>query len=219
MSWFTKALSGSIGKKLLMAATGLFLVVFLVEHLIGNLLLLREDPNVFNDYAKAFGENIFIRIMEPILFAGFIIHMTYAAVITVQNNKARPVGYAVSGASQNSSWFSRNMFLTGSIIFIFLVIHLKHFFVPHKLHLGAAEAETLWAESRIVFKNPAYVGLYVFSMILLGFHLVHGFASSFQTLGLRHPKYTPAIKVVGYAFAVLVPGLFAMIPLVIFFRG
>ena len=212
MSWFTKALSGSIGRKLIMAASGLFLVTFLLEHLIGNLLLLNDDKTVYNGYAKFMGENIVISILEYVLFAGFIIHIVFAIIITIQNKKVRPVGYAVSNASENSSWFSRNMGLTGLTIFAFLALHLKTFFLPHKVGIGQKNAETLWDEAVYTFSSPVYVGIYVVAMTLLAFHLVHGFQSSFQTLGARHPKYTPLIKGTGYGFAIIVPALFALIP-------
>ena len=99
MSWFTKAFSGSIGKKIIMALSGLFLVVFLIEHLIGNLLLLSEDKGIYNGYAKFMGDNILISILEYVLFGGFIIHIAYGIYITIQNNNARPIGYKVTNAS------------------------------------------------------------------------------------------------------------------------
>ncbi|HEX8547493.1 MAG TPA: succinate dehydrogenase, partial [Cytophagaceae bacterium] len=109
MSWFGKAFSSSIGKKVIMALTGLFLVIFVLEHLLSNLLLLSNDPSDFNGYAEFMSTNIFIRAAEYILFAGFIIHIVYAAIVTYKNNKARPTGYAVNKPNDNSTWVSRNM--------------------------------------------------------------------------------------------------------------
>lgn len=212
MSWFTKALSGSIGRKIIMAASGLFLVVFLLEHLIGNLLLLSDDKTIYNGYAKFMGENIVISVLEYVLFAGFIIHIAYGIIITAKNKQARPAGYAVNNPSENSSWASRNMVLTGLAIFAFLALHLKTFFLPHKVGIGEKLAPTLWDEAVHAFSSPLYVGIYVVAMILLALHLSHGFASSFQTFGARHPKYTPCIKATGYGFAILVPLLFTLIP-------
>jgi succinate dehydrogenase / fumarate reductase, cytochrome b subunit len=133
MSWFTTALSGPIGRKLLMAASGLFLIVFLLEHLLSNFLLLSSDPGGFNGYAKFMGDNIFIRVFEYVLFAGFILHIIVAGVVTYQNKKARPVGYAYNNPSENSTWFSRNMGLSGLVVLVFLLLHLQSFFFPHKL--------------------------------------------------------------------------------------
>jgi len=216
MSWFRKALSGSIGQKLVMAITGLFLIVFLVEHLIGNLMLLEKDGTSFNNYVL-FMDNPFIKVAEYILFAGFIFHIAYAAIITTKNKKARPIGYQYSTPSQNSSWFSRNMGLSGSIVFIFLVVHLSHFFIPYKITHSADN--TLYDTAIIVFSQTWVVVLYVIGMCLLSFHLNHGFQSAFQTLGLRHSKYTPFIKKLGTAFAIVVPAAFAYIPIYIhFFR-
>lgn len=218
MSWFTKAFSGSIGQKLIMALTGLFLVTFLIEHLLSNLMLLKDDGTDYNNFAEFMGSNPIIKAAEYVLFAGFIFHIVYAAIITAQNKKARPIGYAVSNAGENSSWFSRNMGLSGSIVFIFLVVHLKTFFINYKV-LGnyTTEAPTLYDGAVLAFKNPIYVVLYVVAMVLLAFHLNHGFASAFQTLGLRHTKYTPFIKGLGTAFSIVVPAMFAFIPVYMYF--
>ena len=222
MSWFNRALTGTIGQKIIMAVTGLFLVTFLIEHLIGNWLLLDSDGTAFLAYCEFMKTNPIIKIAEYVLFAGFITHIVYAIIITRKNKMARPQGYAYNNPSANSSLFSRNMGLSGSIVFIFLVIHLKQFFITHKLmpSLNAAwtPERNLYDETIYVFtQEPLYVILYVVAMGLLGFHLNHGFQSAFQTLGLRHPKYTPFIKGLGTAFAIIVPALFAYIPLYIYF--
>jgi succinate dehydrogenase / fumarate reductase, cytochrome b subunit len=213
MNWFRKALSGSIGQKLIMAITGLFLVTFLLEHLLGNLLLLYHDPTIYNGYAEFMGNNPVIKAAEFVLFAGFIFHIVYAAVITAKNKKARPQDYAYSKPGENSSWFSRNMGLTGLLVFLFLALHLWSFFFPHKIFHTAEVSlhEDAWAK----FSQPGYVVIYVTAMFLLGLHLNHGFQSAFQTLGLRHSKYTPFIKSLGTWFAILVPAGFALIPIYI----
>jgi succinate dehydrogenase / fumarate reductase cytochrome b subunit len=219
MSWFTNALSGTIGRKVIMALSGIFLIFFLLEHFLSNLLLLTNDPNDFNGYAEFMKSNIFIKAAEYILFAGFIIHIVYAAILTYKNKKARPIGYAVNNPGENSTWFSRNMGLTGSIILIFLLVHLNSFFFPHKLpNPISGEAHTdLYTDAYQKFHNVPYTMFYVFAMLLLSFHLRHGFQSSFQTLGARHPKYTPFIKGLGTGFAILIPLGFALIPLIICF--
>jgi succinate dehydrogenase / fumarate reductase, cytochrome b subunit len=219
MSWFTNALSGTIGRKVIMALSGIFLIFFLLEHFLSNLLLLSSDPNDFNGYAEFMKTNIVIRAAEWVLFAGFIIHIVYAAILTYKNKQARPIGYAANNPGENSSWFSRNMGLTGSIILIFLLVHLNSFFFPHKLPnpiSGVAHTD-LYHDAYEKFHNVPYTLFYVFAMLLLSFHLNHGFASSFQTLGARHPKYTPFIKGLGTAFAILIPLGFALIPVIICF--
>lgn len=215
MSWLSKALSGTIGQKLIMALTGLFLITFLIEHLLGNLLLLSSDGTAFNDFVEFMGHNPFIKVMEYVLFGGFIAHITYAAILTRRNRKARPQGYVTTNASQNSSWFSRNMGLTGSLVLVFLIIHLRTFFIPHKITHTAVN--TMYDDAIIAFSNGWYTLFYVIAMGLLAFHLNHGFQSAFQTLGLRHPKYTPFIKKLGTTFAILVPAAFAFIPVYIYF--
>ena len=104
------------------------------------------------------------------------------------------------------------MWLTGLTIFAFLILHLKDFFLTHKVIVFEPQAATLYDEAVWAFSDPLWVGIYIAAMIILAFHLVHGFASSFQTLGARHPKYTPFIKACAYGFAIVVPGLFALIP-------
>ncbi|UII29905.1 succinate dehydrogenase cytochrome b subunit [Fulvivirga ulvae] len=226
MSWFTKAMSSTLGKKLLMALTGLFLVIFLVVHLSGNLqLLLNDEGRAFNVYAKFMTTNPLIKTTSFILYATFIIHIVWAILITVSNKKARPVGYAKTSASTNSTWSSRNMGILGTIIFIFLVIHLKNFwYVMHwgpieMVQYDGQEYRDLYATVDIAFSQLWYVVLYVVAMLGLMFHLFHGFSSAFQTLGLNHVKYNPVIKFVGVAFAIIVPAMFAAIPVIIYFKN
>ncbi|WMJ75423.1 succinate dehydrogenase cytochrome b subunit [Cytophagaceae bacterium ABcell3] len=218
MNWFARAFSGSIGRKLIMSLTGIFLISFLIVHLSGNFLLIRDDGGVaFNAYAHFMKENPIIKLMEIVLAFGFIFHIVFAAFLTSSNKKARPTAYAHNNASANSSWFSRNMGLTGSIILIFLILHLRTFFIPHKAGWFEPRADNMYDEAVIAFSSGLYVLFYVFAMILLAFHLVHGFSSAFQTLGLRHPKYFPAIRLIGYGFAIIVPLLFAFIPVYMYF--
>ena len=163
--------------------------------------------------------NIFIRVLEPVLFAGFIVHVIYAAIITYNNRKARPIGYEYNKPSENSTWFSRNMGLTGLVILAFLLLHLNSFFFPHKLpNPISGEAHTdLYHDAYEKFHVMPYTLFYIFCMFLLALHLNHGFQSAFQTIGARHPKYTPFIKCCGTAFAILVPLGFAFIPAYICF--
>lgn len=223
MSWFTNAISSTLGRKVLMALTGLFLIIFLIVHLSGNLQLLMDDGGKsFNIYAKFMTTNPVIKTTSYLLYATFIIHIIWAIILTLHNKGARPVNYAVSKGSTNSTWSSRNMGILGTIIFIFLVIHLRNFW--YEMHWGGIqtvnydgeEVKDLYSVVNASFAQTWYVILYVVAMLGLMFHLFHGFKSAFQTLGLNHPKYNPVIKGVGYAFAVIIPALFAAIPIIMY---
>lgn len=262
----------SVGRKMIMGLTGLFLVSFLFVHLSGNLLLFKSDGGVsFNEYTRFMTTNPIIRVMEWVLFAGFIFHIIYAAILTRQNRKARPVAYAYKGGKgESSSWFSRNMGLSGSVILAFLIIHLVMFWGKYKFGDATAQVsiEEAYSMAYKVKQDIAYgsdaefvesgtyvdleeylllkednranemvkgismtevvkasfgewyiVLFYVLSMVLIAFHLNHGFQSSFRTLGLMHKKYTPLIQKAGMAISVVLPLIFAAMPLVFFFRS
>lgn len=206
----------TVGRKLLMALTGLFLCLFLCEHLYTNLLLYKLDGGAaFEEMSKFLQGNIIIRTIEYALFGGIILHVIDGLMITLHNRKARPVRYEVSNQSGNSTWFSRNMGLTGSIILVFLIIHLKTFFIPHRfMH----ETITMSDSVAIAFQSPVYSGLYVIAMILLGAHLNHGFQSAFHTLGLNNKKYFSTLKATGTAFALLMMIGFASFPIMFYFE-
>ncbi|UOQ74773.1 succinate dehydrogenase cytochrome b subunit [Hymenobacter cellulosilyticus] len=221
MSWISKTFSSSIGRKIIMSITGLFLCSFLVVHLIGNLQLFKDDGGqAFNVYSHFMGTNPLIRTVEWVLVLGFGFHIYESIVLTQRNKTARGANYVSNHAEQNSPWQSRNMGLLGTIILIFLLVHLYNFF--YRARFGELDPDinnnddlyTLVATS---FKQLWYVILYVAAQIALGYHLIHGFRSAFQTLGLNHRKYTPAIKFVGYAFSVIVSAGFAAMPLYFYF--
>lgn len=225
MSWFSEAISSTLGRKLLMALTGLFLIIFLFVHLIGNFQLLADDGGEsFNIYAKFMTSNPVIKTTSYLLYATFVVHIIWAILLTLQNKKSRPIGYAKTAGSTNSTWSSRNMGILGTFVFIFLVIHLRGFW--YEMHWGGiptanydgVEVKDLYTVVQEAYSQWWYVAVYVVSMILLMFHLVHGFQSAFQTLGLNHPKYNPVIKVVGLAYAIIVPGAFAAIPILMFIK-
>lgn len=222
MNWFTRLLSSTLGRKLLMALTGLFLILFLIVHLIGNLQLLKTDGGqAFNVYAKFMTSNPIIKTISYVNYTFILIHVIWAILLTRRNRAARgSEGYAVS--KNSSPWTSRNMGILGTLIFIFLIIHLRGFWaqmhwggIPVKVYDGE-EVKDLYAVVDLAYSSAWYVVLYVVSMAVLAFHLWHGFASSFQTLGLNHAKYNPVIKFVGQAFAIVVPALFALIPIWMF---
>jgi succinate dehydrogenase / fumarate reductase, cytochrome b subunit len=226
MNWLVNALTSTIGRKILMALTGLFLILFLVVHLIGNLQLLRGDNGeAFNTYAEFMGHNPLVQTISVLNFGFILLHIVVSILLTVRNRKARPVPYAYE--RNHSTWNSRNMGILGTIILIFLVVHLRTFWYRSKFgelgmvkYDGADEAvKNLYEATVVAFQEWWLVGLYVVSMAGLAFHLAHGFQSAFTTFGLNHPKYTPFIKKVSLAFSIVVPAGFAFIPVYIFLAG
>jgi succinate dehydrogenase / fumarate reductase cytochrome b subunit len=215
-------LGSSLAKKYWMALTGLFLCIFLIAHLAGNLQLLDMSPEgqlKFNAYAKFMTTFPPVKVVSYLLYASILFHAFDGFLLTIQNRKARPVKYAYEKPGANSAWYSRQMALLGTLILVFLVIHMKRFW--YEMHWGELGVDAdgnkdLYAVVAAAFSQLWYVTLYVIMMGVLAFHLLHGFASSFQSLGLNHPRYTPIIKNVGVFFAVIVPIFFALIPVWMF---
>ncbi|MBN2613409.1 MAG: succinate dehydrogenase [Bacteroidales bacterium] len=217
--------TSSIGKKLMMSLAGLFLLAFLLLHLAINItLILYKDTETFNRAATFMGTNPVIKVMEVILFGGFLLHMVYGAVLQVGNLMARPKGYKKANYSQ-TSFFSKYMLHTALIITIFLVLHLFDFWVKNKF-LGSvheityADGETYHNLGALVlerFKIGWVVVVYVVLLLGLGFHLHHGFQSAFQTLGINHKSYTPVIKTLGVLYSVVVTTGYISIPVYIYF--
>lgn len=205
----------SVGRKLVMALTGLFLSIFLVEHLYGNLLLYKFDAGLaFNEYSAWMAGNLFIRTVEFGLFAGFIIHIIDGLYLTLQNRKARPVRYAVSQQNGNSTWFSRNMGLTGSFVLFFLIVHLRSFFFPHRVF---HPENSMAYDVANAFQSNWYSALYVLAMVILGAHLNHGFQSAFQTVGVNNQKYRKSLRMMGSIFALIIMIGFASFPVMFYF--
>jgi succinate dehydrogenase / fumarate reductase cytochrome b subunit len=205
----------SIGQKLLMALTGLFLCSFLVVHLTGNLLLFKQDGGAaFNQYSQFMSTSPLIRIIEIGLFLGFAIHVVVGTRLWLANRQVRPQAYSVNASSETTPAASRITFLTGSIVFIFLVIHIKTFFIPSRF--GGTNL-TMYELARESFSKPLYSTFYVVAFVLLAYHLKHGFQSAFQTFGVRASKYVRLIEGVGIIFWFLIPLGFAIIPLFFLF--
>jgi succinate dehydrogenase / fumarate reductase cytochrome b subunit len=211
-------LYSSIGKKVIMGVTGLFLISFLVVHCFLNSLIFFNDGGLtFNAGAHFMASNWLIRAMELVLFLGLILHSVQALLLTLENQKARPQGYEKFHGSANSTWYSRSMGLLGTLLLIFLIVHLAHFWVKSRFTgLPGHDSdghENLYAVMQQTFTYTWVVLLYCLSMVSLAYHLLHGFQSAFQTLGLNHKKYTPFIKKFGVAFAIIIPLIFAAMPL------
>jgi succinate dehydrogenase / fumarate reductase cytochrome b subunit len=218
MAWLAKSLNSSLGKKLLMAITGLFLISFLVIHCGLNATIFLNDGGVsFNEGAEFMGTNPIIRTMEIVLFGGLLLHIFDGLRLWLDNKKKRPVAYAVVDGAANSKWYSRSMGLLGTLLLLFLIIHLKHFWYFSRLTDGL-ESRTLFAEMQAVFTNPWVVIVYVLGCVSLGYHLLHGFQSAFQTLGWNHPKYTPTIKMIGAIYAIVISAVFAAMPIAFYFN-
>lgn len=258
MNKFLSIFSLSIGRKLLMALTGLFLVVFLLVHVSGNLQLFKHDNGLaFNTYSVFMTTNPLIKTVSYLLYATIILHSILALVLTLKNMGARKSKYAVSAGNANSKWYSRNMGILGTLLLAFLIIHMSNFWYEYKFKevpwaMYTTNIETsevnfrditeevkkfpkkpdykmqeismegqqillikdLYKEVKYDFENELWiVVLYVLAMFAVGFHLLHGFRSAFQTLGINHPTYSAIIKTIGIAFSIIVPVLFAAMPL------
>lgn len=217
-------LFSSLGKKYLMGFTGLFLITFLVVHcLINSMVFFDNTGALFNDYAHFMGTNLLIRIGEVFLFAGLLLHIVDGLLLFFQNRAARPVKYVVSASNDNSKWYSRSMAILGTLLLMFLIVHLAHFWVPSRI-TGLEESAVpgihdLYAVMLATFANPIVVAIYVLAQIVLGYHLLHGFKAAFQSLGLNHAKYNGIINTTGIAFSIIVPFVFAMMPIVLYFRA
>lgn len=267
-------LKSSIGKKYWMALTGLFLCLFLAGHLAGNLQLIFSDALHFNQYALFMTSNPAVKLLSYLTYISILFHAVDGILLTIQNKKARPIGYAKTNPGANSSTSSRNMAVLGTLILVFIVTHMVNFWA--KMHFDdkfPLQTITIEAQGQkqefylttdggyipvaqvnptgLVIKNKTEFFdsvanvkmkegykdlhkitvaffkdpktgliatlLYVLAMAVLSFHLLHGFQSAFQSLGLNNPKYTPGIKLFGRVFAIVVPLLFAIIPTYIHF--
>jgi len=260
MNWFTKMFSSSIGQKLVVALTGLFLCTFLVVHAMGNLALFKSDNGMsFNLYTVFMTTNPLIKTVSYLLYASIIFHAFKGLHLVYKNRQARPVQYGMVNGKANSHWTSRSMGVLGTIMLVFIVVHMSNFWFDYKFgyipyvqyteNITTGEVsgmpyvdeagnpkqinkkieefvigdnkitivKDLYAEVSEEFKNPFLVGLYVFAMFAVAFHLFHGFKSGFQTLGLNHPRYNQAIQFIGtWVFAIILPALFAAMPLYFF---
>ncbi len=225
MSWFSKTLNSTIGRKIFMSLTGIFLILFLTVHVAGNLqLLIPDGGKAFNIYAHTMGTNPFIQVVSKLNFAFIIVHIIWSILLTRQNMAARGVGYAASSGA-SSKWNSRNMGALGTVILIFLIVHLRKFWYVFKFGevptttIDGAEVPNYFLVVNEAYSYWYYVVFYVVCLIVIAGHLNHGFQSAFQTLGLNHKKYTPFIKAVGALYSIIVPLLFALIPVMMFLRN
>ena len=209
----------TIGRKVLMALSGFFLMVFLMQHLVINLTsLIPDNGNTFNSISHFMGTNPLVQFfLQPILIFGFLFHLLMGIILDYKNKKASLKYF--SNKNINSSWVSRNMIITGLMIFSFLCLHFIDFWIPELtikyingdmsgMHNGHYR---YYDDIRIKFNDLWRVLLYVFSFLFLSLHLLHGFQSSFQSVGFRTKKSTPIIKKLSYFYAVAVPAGFVLV--------
>jgi succinate dehydrogenase / fumarate reductase cytochrome b subunit len=256
-------LNTTIGRKVLMSLTGLFLCLFLIVHLAGNLALFYNDLGLsFNEYTVFMTTFTPIKIISYLLYATFIVHSINALVLYLRNKKARPQGYNAPQNTRSATWASKNMGILGTVLLIFLITHMGNFWykykfgdvpwVEYRVEMNSGDVlsvtpavggntpitspydyviddaggnpvkvvviRDLYAVVKESFTQAWLVAFYVIGMIALSYHLVHGFQSAFQSLGMRHPVYTPLIRGTGvWFFGIIIPILFAAMPVYFFF--
>jgi succinate dehydrogenase / fumarate reductase cytochrome b subunit len=192
-----------------MGLAGLFLLTFLPLHLSINLMLLKHEPGPFNAAAHFMATFPVIRILEIVLFAAILVHLSWGIFLQIQNWIARPVGYKKRN-NADTSFFSRFMIWTGAIVLTFLILHWFNFYFI-KLGFVAGNAEDFYSVAHNLFKIPAYDIIYLTCFTLLGFHLFHAFYSAFQTLGLNHRLWNPIVRPIALIYAIIIPAGFAFI--------
>lgn len=213
-----------------MALTGIFLVVFLIVHCYvnANIFFGNAEEN-FNRAAHFMGSNLLVRITEIGLFAGFILHIVQGYKLELQNRGSRKTRYAVTAGNKTSKWYSRSMAILGTLILLFLIIHLGDFWAPSRFGgaLGVTKLEevtydgeqfhNLYLRMKQTFSSLWVVIVYVLGCISLSWHLLHGVQSAAQTLGWTNKNFFPMIKTIGIVFSILVPLIFALMPLAMYF--
>lgn len=219
MTW-KEYFTSSVGKKMVMAFTGIFLILFLIVHAAANsCIFLNDGGATYNGVAHFLSHNWIVRFLELGLFAGIAMHIVQGIMLTLSNNSKRPVKYAVNPGNATSKWYSRSMGVLGSLLLIFLVIHLKDFFIGTKVALYSGDQpHNLYEEMKAEFSELPVVIIYLIGVISLFWHLVHGFSSAFQTLGVNSPKYNGLIKNAGIAYTVIICLAFALMPLAFYFQ-
>jgi succinate dehydrogenase / fumarate reductase cytochrome b subunit len=213
MSQRTRFFSSSVGTKIIIGLSGLFLVLYLLIHVGGNLLVFL-GPQVFNKYAYNMEvRNPTLPILEIVILVGFLLHIYKTVTMYLANKAARPVGYAKkepAGYTSRKSLASSTMIFGGLWLIVFLIIHVKAFrFSPEIEWPGGGR--DLYKQEMAVFTSPLMTAFYVVSMLVVGSHLWHGASSAIQSLGLTHPRWTPRVLVAGKILAVLIAGAFIVI--------
>jgi len=210
------ASSSTIFRKVAMALSGIFLMVFLLQHFVINITSV-FSADIFNQFSHFMGNNPVVQfLLQPVLIFGVIFHFVMGFVLEIQNRRARGTRYAVYKGSANASWVSRNMIISGATVLAFLGLHFYDFWIPeinHKyIEVLPEDPTRYYGELVHKFEDLTRVLLYVISFFFLALHLSHGFASAFQSMG-HNNKYTPAVKSFGKLYAIVIPAGYAFIAL------
>jgi succinate dehydrogenase / fumarate reductase cytochrome b subunit len=229
MKW-SQFFTSAVGRKIVMALSGLFLISFLVVHVGLNSCVFNDLPifnpqdngSMFNRAAAFMGDSYVIRIIEVGLFAFFLLHIIQGYAVEISNRRKRKQGYQVALGNRGSTWMSRNMAILGTLIFLYLIIHISQFWIPSRITGGLQEASYFGTEKKYhnlflkmyeTFQQGWVVILYLVGVIALCFHLLHGFHAAFRSIGVHNKKYLGTLKVLGYIFSVVVCLLFALMPI------
>lgn len=212
-------LKSSIGRKIIMALSGLFLISFLIVHASVNALIFFNDKGkIFTIGAHFMATNPIIRTIEVVLVVGFIIHIVQGLTLWKKNRKARSIQYFYKDKTPRVTWYSKSMTLLGTLILLFLIIHTQNFWIPNRIHQFQYDEELpLYKMIIEKFQSPVEVVIYLIGCFSLAWHLLHGFQSAFRSIGITHEKYTPLILKFSYGFAIIIPSTLAIMPVSIYF--
>lgn len=212
----------SIGRKIAMALSALFLMIFLLQHLTINLTA-AISPETFNELSHFMGTNVVVQfIAQPILIFAVVFHFVMGFILEARNRQARPISYKRNNGAANSTWMSRNMIYTGLVILAFLVLHFIDFWLPEMnykyIAMNPEDPNRYYPELLHKFENPIRVGAYILAFILLALHLLHGFGSAFQSMG-QNNKYIDGLKKFGVIYSIAVPLGFIIIAVVLYMNA
>ncbi len=207
-------LSSTILRKVAMALSGIFLMVFLLQHFAINVTSVFSEA-IFNQFSHFMGTNPVVQfLLQPVLIFGVVFHFAMGFILDIQNRRARGTRYAVYKGSANASWVSRNMLISGATVLAFLALHFYDFWVPEMnykyIEVLPEDPNRYYEELLHKFEDLTRVVLYVVSFFFLALHLSHGFSSAFQSMGFNN-KYTPAVKSFGKLYAIGIPLGFAFV--------
>lgn len=216
-----------------MALSGLFLISFLIVHVGLNSCIFNDLPifdptdngSMFNRAAAFMGDSYVIRIIEIGLFAGLLLHIIQGYAVEIGNRKKRKQGYKIGLGNRGSTWMSRSMAILGTLIFLYLIMHISQFWIPSRVTGGLEEAtyygktyHNLYLKMYETFQTGWIVVLYVIGVASLLFHLIHGFHAAFRSMGVDNKKYLNMLKGLGYGFSVIICLLFALMPISMYFQ-
>ncbi len=218
----TGTFKSSIGRKLAMALSALFLMIFLLQHLTINVTAI-FSPETFNDLSHFMGTNPVVQfIAQPILIFAVVFHFVMGFILEAQNRRARPISYKRNNGAANSSWMSRNMIYSGLVILAFLVLHFIDFWLPEMnykyIQVNPEDPTRYYEELLHKFESPIRVGAYILAFVLLALHLLHGFGSAFQSMG-QNNKYIDGLKKFGVIYSILVPLGFIITAVVLYMNA